>query len=128
MTQHVRPKRFFSSFVILSRWFSAGRDNAVSLCFIISYYKELQRILRYVHVCIYMRNIFYLPWNRGKCYETSSINPKLAHHCRGHCVVYSNLICEYPSHRRRIYTETKANCRRCFLGENGHPHASIKTV
>ena len=25
-------------------------------------------------------------------------------------------------------TEAKANCRLCFLGENGHPHASIKTV
>ena len=24
-------------------------------------------------------------------------------------------------HRRRIYTEAKANYRPCFLGENGHP-------
>ena len=29
-------------------------------------------------------------------------------------------------HRRRIYKEAKANCRPCFLGENGHQHASIK--
>ena len=32
---------------------------------------------------------------------------------------------DHPTHRRRIYKEAKANCRRCFLGENGHPHASI---
>ena len=34
----------------------------------------------------------------------------------------------YCNHRRRIYKEAKADCRRCFLGDNGHPHASIKTV
>ena len=28
-------------------------------------------------------------------------------------------------HRRRIYKEAKANCRRCFLGGNGHPHAFL---
>ena len=32
---------------------------------------------------------------------------------------------EYFRHRRRIYTEAKANCRSFFLGENGRPHASI---
>ena len=26
-------------------------------------------------------------------------------------------------HKRRIYKEAKAKCRRCFLGENGHPNA-----
>ena len=31
-------------------------------------------------------------------------------------------------HKERIYKEAKGNCRRCFLGENGHPHASIKCV
>ena len=28
----------------------------------------------------------------------------------------------YGRHRRRIKTETKANCRRCLMGENCHPH------
>ena len=30
------------------------------------------------------------------------------------------------AHKRRIYKEAKANYHRCFLGENGSPHASIK--
>ena len=31
---------------------------------------------------------------------------------------------ETSHHRRSIYKEAKANCRCCFLGENGRPHAS----
>ena len=31
----------------------------------------------------------------------------------------------YYIHRRMIYKEAKANCRSCFLGENGHPQSHM---